>query len=124
MTTLAAQKPWPIELRLKRSEAVLRTAFDDGISYDLSAEYLRVMTPSAADRGHGGGPGRCVDGKRGVTIAGLEPVGRYAVRIRFDDGHDTGLYSWDEIYRLGRDQDRLWSDYLARLNREGLSRDG
>ena len=122
MTTLAAQKPWPIELRLKRSEAVLRTAFDDGISYDLSAEYLRVMTPSAADRGHGAGQGRTVDGKRGVGIADLSPVGAYAVRIKFTDGHDTGLYTWDELHRLGRDHDRLWADYLARLEREELSR--
>ena len=122
MTTLAAEKPWPIELRLKRREAVLRTAFDDGSSYDLPAEYLRVRTPSAADRGHGGGPGRCVDGKRGVTIAGLEPVGRYAVRIRFDDGHDTGLYSWTYLYELGRDHESRWDKYLASLAAAGRVR--
>jgi DUF971 family protein len=101
---------------------VLGVSFDDGLSFDLPAEYLRVMTPSAADRGHGAGPGRTVDGKRGVGIADLSPVGAYAVRIRFDDGHDTGLYTWDELHRLGRDHDRLWGEYLARLEREGLTR--
>ncbi len=118
----AAARPWPTELKVRRRDAMLIAAFDDGKTFDLPAEYLRVMTPSAADRGHGGGPGRCVDGKQGVGVAELTPVGRYAVRIRFDDGHDTGLYSWDELYRLGRDHDRLWSDYLKRLEREGLSR--
>ena len=121
MTTTA--RPWPVELKVRRSAAVLSAAFDDGQTFDLSGEYLRVMTPSAADRGHGGGPGRCVDGKRGVAITELTPVGRYAVRIRFSDGHDTGLYSWDELYRLGRDQTRLWDAYLQRLAREGLNRD-
>ncbi|HEY2661129.1 MAG TPA: DUF971 domain-containing protein [Caulobacteraceae bacterium] len=118
----AANRPWPVELKVRRRDAVLSAAFDDGHSFDLSAEYLRVMTPSAADRGHGGGPGRCVDGKRGVGVTDVQPVGRYAVRIRFDDGHDTGLYSWDELYRLGRDHNRLWAEYLQRLEREGLSR--
>ena len=118
----AASRPWPVELKVRRRDAMLCAAFDDGHKFDLPAEYLRVMTPSAADRGHGGGPGRCVDGKRGVGVADVQPVGRYAVRIRFDDGHDTGLYSWDELYRLGRDHNRLWAEYLQRLEREGLSR--
>ena len=121
--TLAAQaRPWPTELKLRRAQQVLSAAFDDGARFDLPAEYLRVMTPSAADRGHGAGPGRAVVGKRGVGVTGITPIGAYAVRILFDDGHDTGLYSWDELYRLGRDQDRLWADYLTRLEREGLSR--
>ncbi len=118
-----ASRPWPVELKLRRSAGVLATSFDDGSTFDLAAEYLRVMTPSAEDRGHGAGPGRCVNGKRGVALVDLQPVGRYAVRLRFDDGHDTGLYSWDELYRLGRDHDRLWAEYLRRLEREGLSRD-
>ncbi len=122
MTTAALARPWPLELKRRRSERVLGVSFDDGLSFDLPAEYLRVMTPSAADRGHGAGPGRTVDGKRGVGIADLSPVGAYAVRIRFDDGHDTGLYTWDELHRLGRDHDRLWGEYLARLEREGLTR--
>ena len=122
MTATTAARPWPLELKVRRKAAMLTAAFDDGQTFELSAEYLRVMTPSAEDRGHGAGPGRCVDGKRAVAISELQPVGRYAVRIRFDDGHDTGLSSWDELYRLGRDRERLWGDYLRRLEREGLSR--
>ena len=118
----ALARPWPLELRVKRAQRLLSIAYDDGRSFDLPAEYLRVMTPSAADRGHGAGPGRTVAGKRGVAIQDLQAVGAYAVRIVFSDGHDTGLYSWDELHRLGRDQDRLWAGYLARLEREGLSR--
>jgi len=118
-----ATRPWPLEVKLRRSTGVLTISFDDGSAFDLLPEYLRVMTPSAADRGHGAGPGRCVHGKRGVAITDVQPVGRYAVGLRFDDGHDTGLYSWDELHRLGRDHDRLWAEYLNRLEREGLSRE-
>jgi DUF971 family protein len=118
----AASRPWPVELRARRAARDLRVSFDDGARFDLPAEYLRVMTPSAADRGHGAGPGRTVAGKRDVAIVDVQAVGRYAARIVFDDGHDTGLYSWDELYRLGRDQKRLWAAHLDRLEREGLSR--
>jgi DUF971 family protein len=121
MSALAA-RPWPIELRVKRADRTLDVSFDDGARFSLTAEYLRVMTPSAEDRGHGAGPGRTVFGKRAIGIADVQAVGRYAVRIVFDDGHDTGLYSWDELHRLGRDRDRLWTEYLGRLEREGLSR--
>ncbi len=114
--------PWPSELRVRRADRSLEIDFDDGQRFVLPAEYLRVMTPSAEDRGHGAGPGRTVDGKAGVAIGDIRPVGRYAARILFDDGHDTGLYSWDLLYRLGRDKDALWAAYLARLTREGLSR--
>lgn len=122
MTSLAT-RPWPTELKVRRKAAVLAVTFDDGEVFELPAEYLRVMTPSAADRGHGAGPGRTVHGKRGVGINGLQSVGRYAARIHFTDGHDTGLYSWDELYRLGRDYDALWAAYLERLTREGLTRE-
>ena len=118
----AATPPWPTELRLHRSTQVLDVTFDDGVRFSLPAEYLRVMTPSAVDRGHGAGPGRTVDGKAGVGIRDLRPIGRYAVRIDFDDGHDTGLYSWAMLHELGRDQNAKWADYLARMKREGLSR--
>ena len=117
-----APRPWPVELRVRSSTRTLDVTFDDGSRFTLPAEYLRVMTPSAEDRGHGSGPGRTVDGKRNVGIADVQAVGRYAARIVFNDGHDTGLYSWDELYRLGRDHDRLWADYLGRMVREGLSR--
>jgi DUF971 family protein len=119
---MTAARPWPTELRVRRADRRLDVSFDDGASFHLPAEYLRVMTPSAEDRGHGSGPGRTVFGKRMIGIADVQAVGRYAARIVFDDGHDTGLYSWDELYRLGRDQDRLWAEYLGRLEREGLSR--
>ncbi|MBV9511471.1 MAG: DUF971 domain-containing protein [Caulobacteraceae bacterium] len=122
MSDAVQTRPWPVELRLRRAARVLEIDFDDGRAFRLPAEYLRVMTPSAADRGHGAGPGRTVAGKQAVGLDDARPVGRYAVRLVFDDGHDTGLYSWDELYRLGRDQNRLWAEYLQRLTREGLSR--
>src|SRR5579864_1887778 len=117
----AAPRPWPTELRIRRSTRVLEIDFDDGAKFSLPAEYLRVMTPSAEDRGHGAGPGRTVDGKKDVGILDVRPIGRYAARIDFDDGHDTGLYSWDELHRLGEEHERLWNDYLRRLAHEGLS---
>jgi DUF971 family protein len=119
----ASARPWPLELKVRRAARTLDIRFDDGSNFSLPAEYLRVMTPSAVDRGHGAGPGRTVNGKRNVAITGATAVGRYATRLVFDDGHDTGLYSWDELYRLGRDQARLWADYERRLAHEGLSRD-
>jgi DUF971 family protein len=118
----AQTRPWPDEIRVRRGARTMEIAFDDGARFSLPAEYLRVMTPSAEDRGHGAGPGRTVPGKQEVSIRDVRAVGRYAVRIDFDDGHDTGLYSWDELYRLGQNQERLWADYLKRLEREGLSR--
>ena len=118
----ATARPWPTEVRVRRSARTLDVAFDDGRRFSLPAEYLRVMTPSALDRGHGAGPGRTVAGKQGVSITGAQAIGRYAVRLAFDDGHDTGLYSWDELYRLGAGHDRLWADYLERMKREGLTR--
>jgi DUF971 family protein len=121
MTEVAA-RAWPTELRVKRTARTLEIDFDDGQRFALPAEYLRVMTPSAADRGHGAGQSRTVFGKQAVGLTGATAIGRYAVRLAFDDGHDSGLYSWDELYRLGRDRDRLWLDYLGRLSREGLSR--
>jgi len=95
---------WPVELRVNPARDVLTVAFDDGTSHALGAEYLRVESPSAEVRGHGGGPKRPVLGKENVKIARLEPVGNYAVRIIFDDGHDSGLYSWDFLAELGRKQ--------------------
>ena len=115
--------PVPTEIRLRKAERVLEVAFDDGARFSLPAEYLRVMTPSAEDRGHGAGPGRAVPGKAKVAIDDVQAVGRYAARIVFSDGHDTGLYSWDELHRLGRDREALWTAYLKRLEREGLSRE-
>jgi len=114
---------WPDELRLNPSGDRLTVAFDNGDRFVLGAEYLRVMTGSAEDRGHGAGPRPPLPGKRHVRIAGVNPVGRYAVRLVFDDGHETGLYSWDLLHRLGAEYDRLWPAYIATLEPAGLTRD-
>lgn len=113
----------PLEIRLKREERALEIDFDDGARFRLPAELLRVESPSADVQGHSAAQKQTIAGKRDVAIAGLEPVGTYAIRIRFDDGHDSGLYTWDWLYRLGRDQDRIWQDYLAALTEKGLSRE-
>jgi DUF971 family protein len=115
--------PWPTELRLKRAEKLLEIAFDDGASFRLPAEYLRVESPSAEVQGHGPGQKQLVAGRQHVGIIALEPVGNYAVRIRFDDLHDTGIYSWKYLYQLGQEQGRRWPEYLAALKARGLSRD-
>ena len=118
-----ASKPWPTELRLKRDERRLEIDFDDGVSFSLPAELLRVESPSAEVRGHGGEEKKIVPGKRTVAITSVEPQGHYAVRILFDDGHDTGLYTWEYLYELGIDQDRIFETYLKALEGRSLSRD-
>jgi DUF971 family protein len=114
----------PVEIRLRKSARVLAVAFDDGSRYELPFEYLRVHSPSAEVKGHGPGEGRLVTGKEHVGILRVEPVGRYAVRLVFDDGHDTGLYSWDYLHELGREQERKWRAYLDRLAARGYARRG
>jgi len=104
--------PWPSEIRLNPARDTLTVAFDNGQRFELAAEYLRVESPSAEVRGHGGGPKAIVKNKQDVKISGLEPVGNYAVRIGFDDGHDSGLYSWAYLYKLGSEKERIWADYL------------
>jgi len=115
--------PTPTEIRLNRAEKRLEIDFDDGSRFAFPAEFLRVESPSAEVQGHGPHERRTVPGKRSVGITGLEPVGHYAIRILFDDGHDTGIFSWDYMYRLGREQGQRWRDYLAALASQGLSRD-
>jgi DUF971 family protein len=115
--------PWPTELRVNRAEKRLIVAFDNGERFELPAELLRVESPSAEVQGHGPSQKTILAGRRHVGIMELEPVGNYAVRIRFDDLHDTGMYSWRYLYHLGKNQDRLWSDYLKALEQRGLSRD-
>ena len=105
-------RPWPSELRLSETHDALTVSFDSGEQFTLAAEYLRVESPSAEVRGHGGGPRKIVTGKEDVKIDALEPVGNYAVRIGFDDGHDSGLYSWDYLHKLGAERDRIWAAYL------------
>jgi len=114
---------WPTEIKLKRAERRLDVLFDDGSLFALPAEYLRVESPSAEVQGHGPSQKQLVAGARAVGIERLEPVGHYAVRILFDDGHDTGIFSWSYLYELGRDQAETWRRYLDSLAAAGLSRD-
>jgi DUF971 family protein len=116
--------PWPLQIRVHRAERRLEIDFDDGTTFSYPAELLRVESPSAEVQGHSPSQKVTVPGKRRVGIRVLEPVGNYAVRILFDDGHGTGIYTWPWLYRLGRDQDAIWRDYLAALAAKGLSRDG
>ncbi len=111
------------EIRLKREEKVLEVDFEDGKTFSLRAELLRVESPSAEVQGHGPDQKTIVAGRRHVGIMGVESVGNYAIRINFDDLHDTGIYSWDTLYDYGQRQDELWQDYLDALKAQGLSRD-
>jgi DUF971 family protein len=115
--------PWPVELRYSRADHALNISFDDGTSYKLPAEYLRVESPSAEVQGHGAAAKVLVAGKRTVAIERIERIGRYAVRLVFDDGHDTGLYSWDYLAELGRERTKRWFEYETRLKAAGLSRE-
>jgi len=123
MAGLGSNTPIPIEIKLHQSSRAMELSFADGTSFRLPYEFVRVYSPSAEVRGHGPGQETLQVGKREVTIAELEPVGHYAVRPKFSDGHDTGIYSWDYLYDLGVRQDELWQRYLARLAAEGASRD-
>jgi DUF971 family protein len=115
--------PWPVELRLKKAEKRLEISFDDGKGFSLPAEYLRVESPSAEVQGHGPSQKQIVAGRAHVGVLALEPVGNYAIRIKFDDLHDTGIFSWAYLYELGLKQDQLWANYLKALAERGLSRE-
>ncbi len=115
--------PKPTELKLHQKRHLLEVAFEDGQRFELSCELLRVYSPSAEVRGHGEGPGVLVTDKEDVNIKAIEPVGNYAVKLIFDDGHDTGLYSWNIFYDLGTKQEKYWSEYLERLKNAGISRE-
>ncbi len=119
---MTATRPWPVEVVVDRPARRIDILWDDGRRDRLPAELLRVESPSAEVQGHGGDDKQVVAGKAGVGIAGIDPVGHYALRIRFDDGHDTGLFSWETLRRLGTDQDRLFAAYLAALAARGLTR--
>ncbi|WP_421893950.1 gamma-butyrobetaine hydroxylase-like domain-containing protein [Niveispirillum sp.] len=118
----AGSSHWPTELRLNRAERLLSVRFDDGSHFDLPAEFLRVESPSAEVQGHTPAQKQLVQGKRLVGITRIDPVGNYAVRLTFDDGHDSGIYSWTLLHRLGRDHETLWQAYLAALAARGLGR--
>ncbi len=115
--------PVPLEIRLVKAEKQLHVSFDDGNNFVFSAEYLRVESPSAEVQGHGPSQRTTVFGRRHVGIMAIEPVGHYAVRLLFDDMHDTGIFSWDYLHQIGREQDGRWRAYLAALQEKGLSRD-
>ncbi len=115
--------PTPTEIKLHQKSRLLEIVFSDGRSFSLSYELLRVYSPSAEVRGHGPGQEVLQTGKRKIDIVSLEPVGSYAVQPAFSDGHATGIYSWDYLYSLGADQDRLWTDYLDKLTAAGAGRD-
>ncbi len=113
----------PVEIRLIKAEKRLEVDFDDGARFSYPAELLRVESPSAEVQGHGPNQKTIVAGRRHVGIMEVEAVGHYAVRIKFDDLHDTGLYSWDYLRHLGQNQDAIWRDYLSALEQKGLRRD-
>ena len=114
---------WPLEIRLKTAEKLLEIDFDDGSSFALPAELLRVESPSAEVQGHGGKGRKTVAGRRHVGIVKVEPVGNYAIRIVFDDLHESGIFSWNYLRELGTRRQEVWQSYLERLQAEGLSRD-
>ena len=114
---------WPTEIRLTGDKRILRVAFEDGGRFDLPAEYLRVSSPSAEVQGHSPAERKVIGGKRDVAILAVEPVGNYAVKLRFDDLHDTGIYGWGYLYDLGREYRNRWATYLRELDEHGLNRD-
>ena len=116
-------KHWPTEIRLAADKRTLHVAFEDGAAFSLPTEYLRVTSPSAEVQGHSPSERKTVPGKRNVAVIGVEPVGNYAVRLVFDDMHDTGIFGWDYLYELGAHQGERWQNYLAELDAKGLSRD-
>jgi DUF971 family protein len=123
MAGLDKQTPTPTEIKLHQKSRMMEVSFSDGRTFELPYELLRVYSPSAEVRGHGPGQEVLQVGKREVEIRNLEPVGAYAVRPTFSDGHDTGIYSWDYLYWLGEQRDALWAQYLERLAAAGASRE-
>ena len=117
-----SQAPRVTHITLHRASHLLEVSFDTGETFQLSCEYLRTHSPSAEVQGHGPSQRVLQHGKRDVNIAAIEPVGHYGVLLKFDDGHNTGIFSWSVLYELGRNQERNWREYLAALESSGLSR--
>jgi DUF971 family protein len=115
-------KPHPTAINLRTKSRLLHIEFSDGAAFDLPCEYLRVYSPSAEVKGHGPGQAVLQTGKENVNITEVEPVGNYAVKLHFDDGHNTGLYSWDYLYELGSRREQYWQDYLDALHKAGHGR--
>jgi len=122
VTAVPSASVWPLELKLTDQGRLLSIAYDTGESFDLRAEYLRVESPSAEVQGHSAAQKQTIGGKQNVVISKIEPVGNYAVRLIFDDGHQSGIFTWAYMYELGSQEARKWGDYLARLSAKGLSR--
>jgi DUF971 family protein len=122
MSGLTNNTPRPIDIRLHQASRLLEIKFDNNMECQLSCEFLRVYSPSAEVKGHGLGQEVLQVGKEDVNITAIEPVGNYAVKLTFTDGHNTGLYSWDYLYDLGRDYEALWLEYLGRLSAAGIKR--
>ncbi|MEE9141802.1 MAG: DUF971 domain-containing protein [Gammaproteobacteria bacterium] len=116
------EQPRPTEIKLRRKSRALEVVFGNGRKFVLPCEYLRVFSPSAEVRGHGPGEPVLVTGKEAVTITAIAPIGNYAVKLTFSDGHDTGLYSWKVLYELGEEQEKNWNRYLERLAEAGHTR--
>ncbi|MCE5182570.1 MAG: DUF971 domain-containing protein [Betaproteobacteria bacterium] len=123
MAGLDGKTPIPSEIKLHQKSRMLEVAFSDGKRFELPCEFLRVYSPSAEVRGHGPGQEVLQVGKKDVEITDIQPVGSYAVQLVFSDGHDSGLYSWDYLYDLGVGQERLWQQYLARMDEAGAKRE-
>jgi DUF971 family protein len=119
-----AKNPWPTEIRLKKDRRAVSVGYDDGASYELPAELLRVLSPSAEVQGHSPEQRQTVGGKIDVAVTAIDPVGNYAVRLTFSDGHNTGLFTWAYLRKLGEEQAKLWGDYLAELKAKGITREG
>ncbi len=115
--------PKPVDIALHQAKKILEVKFDNNRQVQLTTEYLRVSSPSAEVKGHGPGQEVLQVGKKNVNITAIEPVGNYAIRLKFDDGHDTGIYTWDYLYELTENQEQLWQDYLDRLQAAGMSRE-
>ena len=113
---------YPITISLHKQSKVLEIAYDDGVIFELPCEYLRVFSPSAEVKGHGTGQEVLQIGKENINISEVQPVGNYAVRLVFDDGHETGLYTWSYLYELGQNQENYWKEYLHKLNESGYVR--
>jgi DUF971 family protein len=122
MTGLNPTSPHPVDIKLHQASRLLEIKFDNNTECMLSTEFLRVHSPSAEVRGHGAGQEVLQTGKEDVNITAIEPVGNYAVKLTFTDGHDTGLYSWDYLYYLGENYEALWQDYIAKLEMAGQKR--
>lgn len=116
------QHPQPTEIKLHRQSHVLELSFDDGARFTFPCEFLRVYSPSAEVRGHGPGQEILLVDKETVNVKNIESIGNYAIKLHFDDGHNTGLYSWEYLYKLGQEQTQLWQKYLDRLRQVGYSR--